>query len=215
MGERGSTVPDATVRFWDRIADRYARTPVPDEAAYQEKLERTRALLDPDMDVLEIGCGTGSTALAHAAGVRRILAIDVSPRMVEIARGKAEAAGVENVEFHRAGIDDLDIEEGAYDIVMAHSILHLLPDLAGVFAKVRQALRPGGVFVSSTTCLGDRMPFFKVLGPIGRWLGLLPYINVFKTADLRVALVGAGFEVEQQWRPAKGQAVFIVARVAR
>lgn len=52
--------------FWDRIADRCARKPVADEAAYQRKLEVTRGYLRPDMEVFEFGCGTGTTALHHA-----------------------------------------------------------------------------------------------------------------------------------------------------
>ena len=53
-------------KFWDRIADRYSRRPVADEAAYQKKLEVTRQYFRPEMQVLEFGCGTGSTAIAHA-----------------------------------------------------------------------------------------------------------------------------------------------------
>ena len=79
--------PDA--RFWDRIARRYARTPVPDEAIYQKKLSLTRKWMTPQMHVLEFGCGTGSTALKHAPFVNRILALDISAKMLDIARGKA------------------------------------------------------------------------------------------------------------------------------
>ena len=75
-------------RFWDKIADRYAKKPVSDEAAYQKKLRVTRDYLRPDMDVLEFGCGTGSTAITHAPFVKHIQAIDISSRMIEIAHGK-------------------------------------------------------------------------------------------------------------------------------
>src|SRR5215217_1657238 len=59
-------------RFWDNLAERYARQPIADEAAYQTKLDITRSYLHPDMAVLEFGCGTGSTALQHAPHVRHI-----------------------------------------------------------------------------------------------------------------------------------------------
>ena len=55
-------------KFWDRIAARYARKPVADEAAYRRKLAVTRDYLAPDMDVLEFGCGTGSTAIVLSHG---------------------------------------------------------------------------------------------------------------------------------------------------
>jgi len=63
-----STTDDT--RFWDRGARKYARGAVADPAGYERTLDRTRGLLRPDHGVLELGCGTGSTALrlAGAAG---------------------------------------------------------------------------------------------------------------------------------------------------
>ena len=101
-------------RFWDRIAERYARKPVADEKAYQEKLRITREWLAPEAEIVELGCGTGSTAIAHAPHVRRIRAVDVSDGMLEIARRKATAAGVENVVFERASVENFQAPEGAW-----------------------------------------------------------------------------------------------------
>ena len=67
-------------KFWDWIAERYARTPVADEASYKKKLQITQDYLRPGMEVLEFGCGTGSTALIHAPHVKHIHAIDISSR---------------------------------------------------------------------------------------------------------------------------------------
>jgi cyclopropane fatty-acyl-phospholipid synthase-like methyltransferase len=58
---------DKDARFWSKIAEKYAAAPVPSEEIYQKKLAVTRKYLRPDMEVLEFGCGTGTTALAHAA----------------------------------------------------------------------------------------------------------------------------------------------------
>ena len=201
-------------RFWDRIAERYARKPVADEAAYQRKLEVTRGYLRPEMEILEFGCGTGSTALVHAPQVKHILAIDISAKMIEIARGKAEAAGVENVSFEQATIDHFSAPEGRFDAVLGLSILHLLEDKAAVIAKVHRMLKPGGVFVSSTACLGDTMKWFKLVGLLGAALGLIPKVAVFRVKDLEDSLTAAGFEIDHQWQPGKGKAVFIVAKKA-
>lgn len=201
-----------SVRFWDRIAARYARRPVADEAAYQEKLRITREYLSPDMTVLEFGCGTGSTAIAHAPHVEQIRASDVSPKMIEIAREKAAAAGVDNVSFEVAALDDLDVADGSIDAVLGLSILHLLSDRDAAIATVKRMLKPGGVFVSSTACVGESMKFFKYVGPPLAWLGLIPMVRVFTIDDLVASLTAADFEIEHQWLPRKGAAVFIVAR---
>ena len=200
-----------SARFWDRIADRYARMPVADDAAYQRKLDITRQYLRPHMAVLEFGCGTGSTALAHAPYVRSILATDISARMLEIARAKAEARRVANVTFRRTGIDDLEAAPESFDAILGMSILHLLEDRDAAIAKVYGLLRPGGVFVSSTACLGDFMRWFGLVAPVGRALGLLPQVTVFTEKDLVAGLTAQGFRIAEQWRPGPKQAVFIVA----
>ncbi len=69
-------------RFWDKRAAKYAQHPVADQAAYEKKLEITRTHFRPDSEVLETGCGTGSTALAHAPYVKHILATDFSLEQV-------------------------------------------------------------------------------------------------------------------------------------
>jgi ubiquinone/menaquinone biosynthesis C-methylase UbiE len=106
-------------QFWDSIADKYAKQPVADQAAYEKKLAVTRGYMRPDMEVLEIGCGTGTTALHHAPAVKHIRAVDIAPRMIAIARDKARAAGVANVDFEVSTIDDLQVPDGSLDMVMS------------------------------------------------------------------------------------------------
>jgi ubiquinone/menaquinone biosynthesis C-methylase UbiE len=146
--------------------------------------------------------------------VKHIHAIDISSKMVEIARAKAEAGGVENVTFEQATLDALDVPDGTYDAVMGHSILHLLESRDEAIAEVHRLLKPGGVFVSSTACIGDFMSIFKVIAPIGRFLGLLPLVKVFKKKDLDDSLTAAGFTIEYQWQPGKSKGVLIVAKKA-
>jgi ubiquinone/menaquinone biosynthesis C-methylase UbiE len=199
-------------KFWDRIAKGYAKKPVADEAAYRKKLEVTREYLRSDMDVLEFGCGTGTTAIAHAPYVKHIQAIDISPKMIEIARGKATADNVANVTFDVSTIEEFSAPDESFDAVMGHSILHLLEDKEAAIAKVHGLLKPGGVFVTSTVCLGGKMKFFKIIVPIGNFLGLIPLIRFFTAQELADSLVAGGFEIDHRWQPEKSIAVFIVAK---
>ncbi|WP_425419693.1 class I SAM-dependent methyltransferase [Oricola indica] len=201
-----------TDRFWDRIAKRYAARPVADEASYQKKLEITRAYLGETSDVLEVGCGTGSTAILHAPRVRHIRAVDCSANMLDIAREKALEAGVTNIDFEKADIDELDLPPAHYNVVLALSILHLVDDRDAVIARLFDALKPGGVLVSSTGCVGDDMAWIRFIAPLGRSVGLLPLIRVFTRAQLRASFERAGFAIEHDWKPGKGKAVFIVGR---
>jgi ubiquinone/menaquinone biosynthesis C-methylase UbiE len=204
--------PTAAARFWDRVADRYARMPVRDEAAWREKLAIIRGLMGPEAEVLELGCGTGSTALELAPHARRILAVDVSGRMLEIAREKAAAAGAEKVEFRRAGVEDLEATEGGFDMVLAMNLLHLLEDREGAMARVFRWLRPGGTFVSGTMCFSDGLGWVRWVAPVARRAGLFPALWTFSEARLTEELGRAGFAIERRWKPGPGKAVFLVAR---
>ena len=201
--------------FWDKIAERYARKPVADEDVYRQKLKITQSYFTPDMKLFEFGCGTGSTAIAHAPFVDHVHAIDVSGKMLEIAEDKATEAGVDNVTFERAAIDDFSLPDESVDIVLGLSILHLVADKEAIIAKVRKMLKPGGVFVSSTACLGDKLWFFKYIEPIGRFLRLMPMVKVFTVAELDKSLTDGGFAIDHHWVPEKSNnTAFIVAKKA-
>jgi len=201
-------------KFWDKMADGYSKKPVADEESYQKKIEVTREYLRPDMEVLEFGCGTGATAISHAPHVKHIQAIDISSRMIEIAQGKAAASNVNNVTFARVAIDELGVPDQTFDAVLGLSILHLVENKEDVILKIWKMLKPGGIFVSSTACIGDTLNVFKFIAPIGEFFRLLPPIRVFKRSELEESLKNVGFDIDYQWQPGSGAAVFIVAKKA-
>lgn len=199
-------------RFWDKRAEKYSQRPVADQQTYGKKLELTRRYFTPDSEVLEIGCGTGSTALAHAPYVKHILATDIAPAMIDIAKGKAVAGQVDNITFETRAAADHAIAESRYDVIMAHNLLHLLKDPEAVIAAAFRGLKPGGVFVTSSACIGDMSWYFRILAPVGHFLRLFPLIQVFTQAQLEQSHIEAGFEIDQAWLPKKNAAVFIVAK---
>lgn len=203
-----------TDKFWDKAAARYAESPVSDAAAYQKKLDETQRFFTPNMRILEFGCGTGTTAVHHASHVQHIDAIDISENMLEIGRGKASEADVENITFTRGTLTEFNAETASLDAVLGLNVIHLLADRQAVIAEVERILKPGGVFVSSTVCLGNSyLRFIKLVAPLGKLLGLLPDIFVLTEAELASEITDAGFSIESQWHHGKnGIAVFIVAR---
>jgi SAM-dependent methyltransferase len=139
-------------------------------------------------------------------------ASDLSPRMIEIAREKAKAEGVDNVTFEASSVEGLDVPDASIDVVMAHNILHLLDNWEQAIADIHRMLKPGGVFVSSTACIGDMMLLLRLIIPVGRFLRLFPLVKVFSVADLKARLEGAGFEIDYEWQPKRNAAAFIVCR---
>ncbi|MFY7866707.1 class I SAM-dependent methyltransferase [Roseateles sp.] len=222
--ETGAAAPvtqDAVARkarFWDRIARKYAADPIADSAGYEATLARVQCLLSAEQDVLELGCGTGSTALRLAPGTRHFLATDVSSRMIEIAREKLAAQPVPQLSFALADAD-ADAPEfapGAYDAVLAFNLLHLVDDLDQALSLAKQALRPGGLLISKTACIGEMNPLIPYLAlPLMRAIGRAPHVLCFKQPQLLAAFARQGLEVlnvERHGTRGKDIRVFIVAR---
>lgn len=200
------------VRFWNRVARRYARMPMRDEAIYLDKLARTRAHLRPDMRLLDLGSGTGTTALNHAPYVHEVLGVDLSPQMTAIARERAVAQGVLNARFETASVATALTQPQTFDMILALNLLHLLPDWRTALPRIRQRLVPGGLFASSTLCLGEGWhplkPLIAVLGPVG----LLPRLRFLSETALLAGLQDAGFTVIDRLQPGPRKALFLIAR---
>jgi ubiquinone/menaquinone biosynthesis C-methylase UbiE len=201
-----------STRFWDRIATRYARKAVPNEAVYAEKLQITREYLTAEMNLLEFGCGTGTTALAHAPFVATMHGIDSSAKMVAIARSKAQAGAIAKATFEQASIESFNAPDQVFDAIIGLSVLHLIEDLTPVLAKVRRLLKPGGFFVSSTPCLGPgTWPLRKVAG-LAASLSLIPLLRFLTPDELLQSLNAMGFVILRDWRPNQGRTLFLVAQ---
>ena len=201
---------DAT--FWDKIADKYAASPVKNITAYEETLQRTRAYLGQADRVLELGCGTGTTALKLAGDAGHITATDISTRMIAIAQGKIAQAAVGNVTARVATAADIEVFGAGYDAVLGFNYLHLLPDMEETIARAHAMLRPGGFFITKTACLG-RAPHFRVIVWVLQKLGKAPFVRFLRAETLASAITRQGFEiVERGDYPAKSVSRFIVAR---
>ena len=103
--------------------------------------------LDESGTLVDLGCGTGGMALAAAPRCRRVVAADVSPAMLAVARSRAAEAGLANVECVRGGFLTYAHEGALADAVYSRNALHHLPDFWKGIAlrRVAAMLRPGGV----------------------------------------------------------------------
>jgi L-amino acid N-acyltransferase YncA/2-polyprenyl-3-methyl-5-hydroxy-6-metoxy-1,4-benzoquinol methylase len=105
------------------------------------------AELRPGETVLDLGSGGGIDVLLSARRVApggRAYGLDGSPDMITLARENAAQAGVTNVEFLHAHIEDIPLPDGHADVVVSNCVINLSPDKPRVLAEAFRVLRPGG-----------------------------------------------------------------------
>jgi SAM-dependent methyltransferase len=103
--------------------------------------------LDGTSTVVDLGAGTGAFAMAAASVAKQVIAVDVSPAMVELMRTRIAELGLRNVRVVQAGLLSYDHEGEPAEFVHSRNTFHQVPDFWKVMAlrKVHQILRPGGI----------------------------------------------------------------------
>ena len=186
--------------FWDNAAENYAKSPIDDIEAYNYTLDRTRTYLSSTDTVLEVGCGTGSTALLLAGNVKRIVASDISAKMISIATKKAQDEGISNVEFVAADLFDDVLSEGQYDALLALNLLHLIEDTSEAIGRIHRLLKPGGTFISKTVCKPDKgaplkFRFLRLIVPVMQMLGKAPFVRFMAVDEFERLVTSHGFKI--------------------
>ncbi len=203
----------AEAKFWDGIAPKYAKSPIRNMTAYEATLARVAARLRPDDTVLEMGCGTGTTALKLAGSVARYTGTDVSPKMIEIAREKKRQGVFDNLDFTTAPANETRFEKGTFDALLAFNLLHLIEDLDDALTRAHDLLKHGGLFISKTPCLGVMGLHIRLAVPVMRFFGKAPFVEFLRPDGLEDTIRGHGFElVETRSFEGSPHSWYVVAR---
>ena len=214
----GSSLMKNAAQFWNGQAEKYAKKPIANMQAYNATLDRTRSYLAKDQYVLEVGCGTGATALQLCDSVQEYVGSDISSGMIRIASETAFARGARNVAFKTAGVGDIVGTTNSFDAVLGFNLLHLLPRLDEDLRSIASVLKPGGLFISKTFChLGPAAPLkyrlMKVVLPVMQLLGLAPFVQFQNEAELKQRVAAQGFDILETRHFGTDVSVpFIVAR---
>ena len=131
--------------FFDSVAGRLGRDYVPGQSwkGVAEALLR----LMPPMVIADLGAGEGTFALLLAQRAKKVIAVDTSAKMIEVAREQALRHGVKNVEYRLGDMEEVPIRDARVDLVFLSQSLHhaLHPDRA--VSEAHRILRPGGRIV--------------------------------------------------------------------
>ena len=200
-----------TEKFWDRIAKYFDWLEKKDEPINLKIIEKTKKIINLSDTVLDFGCGSGTSSIAIARSVKKINGIDISSKMIELAKGKAEANKVKNIDFEQATIFDEKFKTKSFDVILCFYLLHLLEDTPRVMQRINDLLKPGGLIISATPCI--RGTYFSfLLSPISK-IGLIPPITTLNVPELEKLMTDVYLEiVDVECLHKSGQQYFVVAK---
>lgn len=183
-------------KFWDLISKSYAKQAISDKSTYNFKIEKINSELKQSDIVFDYGCGTGSLSIEISSKVKEIHAIDISSKMLDIAKQRINEKGIKNIKLKKSTIDDVEFLAGSYDAVIAVNIFHFIDDVGKDLIRTYEMLKPDGLLITETPCMGeDKKLANKIMYYLSR-LGLIPKLNMLTFNRLENLISESGFSIE-------------------
>jgi len=151
------------------------------------------ASLRPGETVVDLGSGGGLDVLLAAQRVGptgRAIGIDMTPKMIELARKNATQSGATNVEFHLATIDRLPLADASVDCIISNCVINLAPDKPAVFREIARVLKPGGRLAVSDIAIKRPLPA-ELANDVMAYVGCIA--GAIEIETYRNELIKAGF----------------------
>jgi 2-polyprenyl-3-methyl-5-hydroxy-6-metoxy-1,4-benzoquinol methylase len=182
-------------KFWDKLATQFDKRIKHFE---QPPVEQAKKYLKESDTVLDFGCATGTVTNEIAPCVNEIVGIDISSKMIDAAKRKADEYKIRNVDFKQTTIFDEDFSPETFDTILAFNILHFFEDTPKVLQRISTLLKHEGTVIIATACLRQRT-FSNILQlfffPPMIKMGIIPYMKFFTITEMKSALGKAGFQV--------------------
>ena len=182
-------------KVWDGMSERYSRQSISDEEAHKKIIENIKQYLNIGDVILDYACGTGTISIKLAENVKQVQAIDISSKMLDIASRKTQEKNIENISYVQSTLFDKRLKDESFNIVIAFYILHLLDDTQEAVKRINELLKPGGLFISTTACMGEKNSFFRIFMLLLSKLGIVPYLKILKYSELQETMIDANFQI--------------------
>lgn len=180
--------------YWNKRAASYDELVMTEYAdANEQTVSRSLAYLKDSDEVLEIACGTGVMTLGIVDHVNHLTAIDISSGMLGRLREKAK--GRTDLTLKHTDIFDHQLDDKRFDVISAYNVMLYMENLDDVLARIHSLLRPGGMFLSATDCVGglDNDDAAEKRRRVEK--GELSFVGFFTPEELAKTIEKAGFTV--------------------
>jgi phosphatidylethanolamine/phosphatidyl-N-methylethanolamine N-methyltransferase len=177
--------------FWDFCAPFYDFAERRNAKAYNAMVKTVRDTIPVNASVLEVAAGTGSISLEIADKVKNVLCTDMSQKMLAVARKKARKRKVKNIDFDNANIFGINKPDGAFDVVIAEQVLHLIDEPEKAAAELRRIA--SGMVILPLSFTKDLKGRAKLMLNIFRLFGFAPKREL-ALSEYAAFLYGTGFE---------------------
>ena len=136
--------------YWNNDAANYDNRAKKSYKAYQNIIRKIKNEVTTEMNVLDIGTGTGEIPISIYKDVKSIEAIDFSQEMIKIAKNKAENRGIENIKFLVQDSNDLNYKDNSFDVIIIINLLHIVPKPENVINEAKRLIKKDGTIIIST-----------------------------------------------------------------
>ncbi|MDP2964699.1 MAG: arsenite methyltransferase [Pelolinea sp.] len=147
--------------------------------------------LKPGQTVLDLGSGGGIDCFLAAKKVGptgQVIGLDMTPKMLDLARANAKKQGVKNVDFRYGYIEDIPLPDASVDVIISNCVINLSADKATVFSEAHRVLRPGGVLNVSDIVTYSGLPQ-QLVEQLSAWASCISgaldeeeYLGLMRTA---------------------------------
>jgi 2-polyprenyl-3-methyl-5-hydroxy-6-metoxy-1,4-benzoquinol methylase len=187
-------------QFWDKLADSFDKSEDQFDKIHVATIENTKKYLKASDVVLDYGCATGNKSFALADYVKKLKGIDISSKMIELAKRKAAEREIKNIDFSHALIFDESLKKESFEAVLAFNILHAVKENRKALDRINELIKPGGLFISTTPCLKEKVALPNKLLLLSYLilikLGFVPNVlSRFKIHDLVDLVKSGNFEI--------------------
>ncbi len=184
---------DKERRFWDRFANYYdSFINKVFRKSYSFILENIESDLNLNHEVLEIGSGTGIIPFNICSKVSTVVATDISPEMVRVAKQKLLKTEIKNIDFQIHDSYNLTLKDKSFDVVIASNLLHLLYDPETPIKEVKRIMKDNGIFIAPTICAGENTRS-KIIASIIGTLSGFKVVNKWSINEFKNMLTNNGF----------------------